>query len=107
MDGHLVNGSLGRVIDFRRARDALKEDIDFGLPQCLNEWSKDGGKAKRADPPDRLFKDDENEYWPLVEFAKSGKRVLCVRTDFEAVSASGQVQATRSQVCLSVECTIV
>ena len=95
--GTLVNGSMGRVIGFKLAKEAFQEGIEFALPQCLNEVSKNGGKPKREDPPDILFKFDER--WPLVEFTNARRRLLCVRTSFETASASGQVEAIRFQVC--------
>ena len=86
------------MIGFKLARDALKEGIDFALQQCLKVPSN--GVKKQLDFPDRLSNVDI--YWPLVELAKCRKTLLCVPTDFEAVSASGQVEAIRWQVRTSL-----
>ncbi|KAI0085665.1 PIF1-like helicase-domain-containing protein, partial [Irpex rosettiformis] len=96
--GTLVNGSMGKVIGFKLAREAFEEDIDFALPQCLNRATKDGGKLRQRDAPDELLTSEK--LWPLVEFTKSGKRLLCVPSSFETVNASGRVEATRYQVPL-------
>ena len=94
-----MNGSLGIVVGFKTAREAIKENILFGLPQCLQEPSRAGksgrkGDAKDDDPPDEILA--SNLSWPLVRFTWG--QVLCVETLFDAVSATGCVEATRKQV---------
>lgn len=74
----------------------MKEEIDIGLRQCLNEWVASGGKMMRGSPPEHLL--ESERFWPLVEFATSGKRILCVPNDFVSESASGKLEAIRTQV---------
>lgn len=98
--GSLINGSLGKVIGFVKALEAHNKRIDFGLPQCLNERYDPVAKTtKRQDPPSWLMGSERQ--WPLVEFTRSKRQILCVPMAFEASNAYGVVEATREQVCLS------
>lgn len=100
--GRLVNGSLGQVVGFSAACDAYKENVKFGLSQCLTDnhtsdgkEEKDGKVLSPCDPPEELF--TTNRSWPIVRFS-NGERLLCVPVGFDSVSASGIVEATRTQV---------
>ncbi|KAI0344114.1 hypothetical protein BDW22DRAFT_1299736, partial [Trametopsis cervina] len=95
VQGELVNGSMGRVIGFQTAQEAHKESgLLFGLPECLNSYDN----QKPQSPPNELLEDEAQRAWPVVEFPLSGKTIVCVPNVFEAVSASGTLEATREQV---------
>jgi len=86
----LVNGSVGKVIDFwtyERAEKAL-------VPVAKNsENSPD--REKRLEPDKILF--DSGRLWPLVEFTNH-RLVLCNATQFESQDAEGRLRAVREQV---------
>lgn len=90
VQGSLVNGSLGRVIDFKTAREAKTQGVDI----AATEIQKDRGEMPRI--PEWIMQ--ANDKWPLVQF-QNGVVMLCVRVSFEVNDADGKIEASRDQVC--------
>ncbi|KAJ8468581.1 hypothetical protein ONZ45_g17199 [Pleurotus djamor] len=88
VQGELVNGSVGRVIRFAKVKDVARNAI-------IKADEKANAKANRKDPsPDDL----DCEY-PLVRFT-NGREMLCVPSEFTVDTATGDVEASRTQVPL-------
>ena len=102
IQGELVNGSIGVVVRFQNAREALSQGAQLGVPEGPTDPNK------KADEPSTLgnaaIPDNVREHiravnrWPVVRFGQ--REVLCVPAQFEVNAASGGVQARRSQVPL-------
>ncbi|KAL7285782.1 hypothetical protein ACG7TL_000891 [Trametes sanguinea] len=116
IQGRLVNGSVGRVIDFLRPREAMAKGIDIALPDSRERSRFDvpdipGGPRVESEDPTQLSQSEEqrkrkieqilrvNSVWPAVHF-QNGCVQLCVPLTFEVVSAEGTIEATREQVPL-------
>jgi len=100
--GYLVNGSLGKVVEFLTIHDALARDIAI---------AEQANRPKRAfDPSFLSLPQDEvrpltghvfgrHEVWPLVRF-ETGRELLCAPLDFTIEGYMGNVEARRMQVPL-------
>ena len=100
--GHLVNGSLGKVVEFMTIHDALARDIAI---------AEQANRPKRALPPTFLSLPQQdvrpltgqvfgrNEVWPLVRFETS-RELLCAPLDFTIEGYMGNIEACRMQVPL-------
>lgn len=106
MDDTLVNGSLGKVKDFK---SEAMFDLQGEMPSSLDGYGGDGAQsAKVRNRMQSLTKEYEEakkgacEY-PVVEFAASDgtfRTILCVPEDWKVELPTGEVQASRSQVPL-------
>lgn len=91
--GVLVNGSIGKIIDFLTTREAAKRNIAIAAPPPNG----------RADPGwlrglgGQTF--GRSDCWPLVQF-ETGRELLCAPLEFEVVGFMGNVEAHRFQVPL-------
>ena len=110
----LVNGSLGRIVDFLATLEASQKGIKIGRPdmgdpldwkgqKMANMKGNRNGKAEDELPPHLLRSPQK---WPVVEFHPSAitEPVLmyCIPCSFEVVNADGEVEAKRDQVGLCV-----
>lgn len=104
VQGGLVNGSIGRVVGFYTARDALQRGAHLGIADkgTVHKLASDilKGIEKKSDDVSkevtRLISDPR--VWPMVKFRS--RTILCVPAQFEVNSAEGIVQAWRYQVPL-------
>ncbi|THH12878.1 hypothetical protein EW146_g7285 [Bondarzewia mesenterica] len=85
--GVLVNGTVGKVVDFITYREALQSQTEIAAPREKDEKVV----------PD--FVKSSTIAWPLVVFT-NGQPLLCVPADFTVEDAHGEVEATRMQVPL-------
>lgn len=93
-EGGLVNGSLGKVIEFitiREARDRFLSIADM---------------SKRETPVKQLTTDTMHEFckddaFPLIKFTNE-KLLLCAPTDFTVENIKGGVEARRIQIPLAL-----
>lgn len=85
IQGELVNGSVGQVIDFSSSKDAIKNNTEVMNVQSAGEKLL----ADRGLP--------DNGIWPVVRFT-NGRTLLCVAADFTVNSANGEMEALRQQV---------
>ncbi|KAI6100733.1 hypothetical protein EV401DRAFT_857948 [Pisolithus croceorrhizus] len=93
-EGGLVNGSLGKVIEFitvREARDRFLNIADM---------------SKRETPVKQLTTDTMHEFckddaFPLVKFTNE-QLLLCAPTDFTVENIKGGVEARRIQIPLAL-----
>lgn len=113
VQGHLVNGSIGKVTGFLTTRDAVQRGIKVGLAEMGQKPQPTGAlSGKRIKPqgqpdanpiPEKVLK--STQLWPVVRFSQGSihggaVEVLCVPNQFEANNADGGVEATREQVPL-------
>ncbi|KAF7339973.1 ATP-dependent DNA helicase PIF1 [Mycena venus] len=85
--GRLVNGSLGQVIGFSTARDAISRHVEIANPE---------NNSKNNQPPPGL---ESVRLWPLVKFSH-GEELLMVPQEFTINNADGDMEARRDQVPL-------
>ncbi|RDB29689.1 ATP-dependent DNA helicase PIF1 [Hypsizygus marmoreus] len=85
IQGELVNGSVGQVVRFSTAKEALNEHMHIaGIEK--NE------KGEKSVP-------SSDWAWPVVRFI-SGRETMCIPQEFTVNNASGQMEARRDQVPL-------
>lgn len=94
VQGKLVNGSIGRVVDFKTPSEARTRGINI---------AKTEEQAHPRDPTQEaryrvLEAAAESGTWPEVRF-QNGLTLLCIPTMFDAVNAEARIEATRKQVC--------
>lgn len=110
--GHLVNGSLGKVIAFKSPLQANQEGVEIAKV----EKSKDSDKQRKGKekylsnhPSSAGVKAEEEDIkplindprvWPVVRFS-NGRELMCMPDSFTAENVRGEVEATRNQVRLS------
>jgi ATP-dependent DNA helicase PIF1 len=87
VQGKLVNGSVGKVTDFRALDQALKDRIK--VPGIEDQQGSQDPRAEGLKTSSTL--------WPLVRFT-DGQEILCVSADFTVNNPDGDVEARRSQV---------
>ena len=83
VQGELVNGSVGRIVAFRTAKEAVQDNTEIGQTE-----------EKATAAPPRV-----ERQWPVVLFTM-GKEVLITPQDFTINNAQGEVEARREQVLL-------
>lgn len=110
VQGVLVNGSRGTVIDFMTARDAVKAGIHLGyiskIPwptDDMDQGTYEALEAKKKEEYDEILKNPRP--WPVVDFVSfqdplKAIRVCCYPTEFEVHTAYGGRRAVREQVPL-------
>jgi len=111
--GHLVNGSLGKIADFKTAREAKNEGVEIAESESREDYSSKKSKRKKIDSnenkPAVTVKSegiekpeyDELTVWPIVRFT-NGRQLMCMPDSFSSENARGNVEATRHQVHLLV-----
>ncbi|CUA75518.1 ATP-dependent DNA helicase pfh1 [Rhizoctonia solani] len=90
---NLVNGSIGRIIDFISSQQASDE----GYPIARGTYAMAAKGARRSSPLQKQFKSAQQ--WPLVKFVGSGK-VLVPPVDFTLDNGVGGMRACRRQIPL-------
>lgn len=93
----MVNGSIGQVIDFSTAREAINGNTDIGLIDPTNEMRADAARVynRESDIPRHML--DSSHLWPVVRWA-SGREMMMVPVEFTVENVHGEVEATRGQV---------
>ncbi|KAH9004250.1 hypothetical protein EDB86DRAFT_2155153 [Lactarius hatsudake] len=86
VQGHLVNGSTGKVIGFFTGLEAARRGVDLACRETPEDESLNTVKQC----PTR---------WPLVKFTNDVE-LLCVPEKFTVDDALGNVEASRTQVPL-------
>ncbi|KAI0823120.1 hypothetical protein BC628DRAFT_1325700, partial [Trametes gibbosa] len=97
VQGVLVNGSVGRVVNFLKPIEAMRMGIQLALPDRRDCNSPDVPDIGEGANIKRILQ--LNSIYPVVLF-QSGATQLCVPLSFEANSAEGTVEAVRHQVCM-------
>ncbi|KAJ8463566.1 hypothetical protein ONZ45_g17533 [Pleurotus djamor] len=117
--GTLVNGSLGKIIEFLTVREAAERKIDIAGESSPAEGSSKHSLADDDDDPvnalpttavpdfapppaftplnDHVFAIDQK--WPLVQFT-NGRELLCSAMTFPSQGFLGNVETLRIQVPL-------
>jgi len=104
--GALVNGSVGKVVDFMTTRQALERHIE--IAQLVNrERPKTAATAPEIPQlvpesnlcplGDTVF--GQHQAWPMVRFT-NGRELLCAPLAFTVEGFMGNVEARRLQVPL-------
>ena len=100
--GYLVNGSLGKVVEFMTIHDALARDIAI---------AEQANRPKRTLDPTFLSLSQQevrpltgqvfgrHEVWPLVRF-ETARELLCAPLDFTIEGYMSNIEASRKQVPL-------
>lgn len=89
VQGELVNGSVGQVIDFSTSQDALTNRTEIAV---VNE-SKMIVHGNLMDQNPAIQND---RVWPVVQFT-NGKSVLVVPVKFTVNNADGKTEASRNR----------
>lgn len=100
VQGELVNGSLGQVIEFKSVRQAVNEGYEIAkvdTSQPGESPSKPEAEPELELEPELLDEIKNPSVWPVVRFT-NGRTLLCVPVVFSAENARGQVEASRYQV---------
>lgn len=96
IQGELVNGTIGQVVDFLTAREAVNGNTDIGFVEPTNEMLDDAARRSgRRDIPLHILQSPHP--WPVVHWA-SGRRMMVVPVEFTVENVHGEVEATRGQV---------
>lgn len=109
--GHLVNGSVGRVVEFLTIHEALKRNITVAelndrkmtdrsneaVEKDLKDQLEGDSKSSLRSIDDHSF--DHRQPWPLVSFP-SGRELLCAPLGFSVEGSRGNIEAYRLQVPL-------
>lgn len=92
----LVNGSLGKVLEFITIREARERHLDIG--------EINAGDAARVISSHSGHEFKKNDLFPLVEFLNGSicNKLLCAPTDFTVENLKGGVEARRIQVPLAL-----
>ncbi|KAF7367214.1 ATP-dependent DNA helicase PIF1 [Mycena sanguinolenta] len=83
--GRLVNGSLGQVIGFSTAHDAIQRHVPIA--------DQENKQPQHNPPPEGA------QLWPLVRYT-NGEEVLMIPQEFTINNADGGMEARRTQVPL-------
>ncbi|KAF8139893.1 hypothetical protein EV363DRAFT_1152173 [Boletus edulis] len=107
MSQSLVNGSLGKVVEFIGIPEAQRRDIAISELERRNT-----GEVLTVNSPDardneaglialdgHTFSKDQS--WPLVQFT-NGKQLLCSPVEFVVKGLTGEVEARRLQIPLAL-----
>lgn len=97
--GELVNGSIGQVVDFLTAREAVNGNTDIGFLDPNNEMRNDaaGRRNREQSIPRHVL--DSSHLWPVVLWA-SGRKMMMVPVEFTTENVHGDVEAIRGQVTI-------
>ncbi|KLO19972.1 hypothetical protein SCHPADRAFT_808166, partial [Schizopora paradoxa] len=113
VQGRLVNGSLGQVVEFKSVRQALEEGYEIAkvdTTQPGESPSKHDTQQDQELEPEpetdagaKILAEDEEistpSVWPVVRFTNE-RTLLCVPVEFSAENARGEVEASRYQIPL-------
>lgn len=97
VQGHLVNGSVGKVIEFRSLADAIASHTAIAQVDSRNPGQQHDHAVAEQKCDGKSLKNQPERVWPLVQFA-NGREVLCVPQEFTVVNVYGEVEAKREQV---------
>lgn len=96
IQGELVNGSIGRVVDFLTAREAINGNTDIGFIDPTNEMQDGALRAPSSrDLPRHVL--ESSQPWPVVHWT-SGRTMMMVPVEFTSENVHGEIEATRGQV---------
>jgi hypothetical protein len=98
VQGDLVNGSLGKVLEFKSTRKAI-QDADEVAVEESQQADKRPDVLNGVSPGNMDKISGSTRLWPLVQFT-NGRKVLCIPTMFSIENALGWPEATRNQVPL-------
>lgn len=107
LQGVLVNGSLGKVVEFINIHEAQERHIQLveqGRKEDQVSPVVNSPDAKAYEPgliplDDHVFKRDQ--LWPLVQFT-NGKFLLCSPFEFTVEGLKGNLEARRLQIPLAL-----
>lgn len=92
----MVNGTLGKVVDFLTGYEAVNGNTDIGLVDPTHEVEADTRKiGDNKNVPSHIL--ESSSPWPVVEWA-SGRKMMMVPVQFTIENVHGEVEATRGQV---------
>ena len=108
LQGVLVNGSLGKVVEFISIHEAQQRHIEM----ADLERRKEGEVSPLVHSPDANEGDpgmialdnhvfQKNQPWPLVQFT-NGKYLLCSPVEFTVEGLTGNVEARRLHIPLAL-----
>jgi ATP-dependent DNA helicase PIF1 len=105
--GVLVNGSVGKVMEFLTHREALDRHIAIAMPASLRQPpNAPQSEALDLEPPPSLnlqrisnHEFGPKERWPMVRFT-NGRELLCAPVAFSVEGFRGNIEAHRLQVPL-------
>lgn len=115
VQGQLVNGSVGKVIDFLTPLEASREGISLSEDILEHRSISEPGNGRKGfgnrvryyperDGPETSG--SRSRRWPVVRF-QAGETMLCMEEYFDVNNAEGKVEATRSQVGHSVSFRVI
>lgn len=88
--GVLVNGSVGKVVDFRSYNE--------GMSNHSNILAAEDEHGTQKEVPKHIKQ--SSVLWPVVQFT-NGREYLCIPTEFTVNNVNGDAEATRTQVSAS------
>ena len=103
VQGTLVNGTLGKVVEFLTPLEAAKKGIRAITAEGIAPPSDMQYQASNRPQTASTMKHRQSDnLWPVVSFESrtSAERntLLCTSQTFEIINAEGQIEATRTQV---------
>ena len=108
LQGVLVNGSLGKVIEFISTHDAQQRHIEIADMERRKEGQEFptvNMPGTQEDVPGLIALDynefSKNQLWPLVRFM-NGHTLLCSPVEFLVEGLNGGVEARRLQIPLAL-----
>lgn len=108
LQGVLVNGSLGKVVEFINLHEAQNRHIqmaeqerrkDDQVSSTVNSPDAKANEAGLIALDDHVFKKDQ--LWPLVLFT-NGRALLCSPVEFTVEGLKGNLEARRLQIPLAL-----
>ena len=109
LQGVLVNGSLGKVVEFISVHEAQTRYIQMAEMERRKEGqaapivnspdAKEGERSGLIALDDHTFKKDQ--LWPLVKFT-NGRSLLCSPVEFTVEGLKGNLEARRLQIPLAL-----
>ncbi|KAF9458730.1 hypothetical protein BDZ94DRAFT_1269898, partial [Collybia nuda] len=104
--GVLVNGSVGKIVEFLTTHEAIARHIAIAtLPQTGNSFNVPSESLHLELPPSFSIRPINNnvfgrkEKWPMVQFP-NGRELLCAPLAFSIQGFKGNIEAHRLQVPL-------
>lgn len=106
--GVLVNGSLGKVVEFVSVHDAQQRYIEIADMERRKEGQVShlvNTPGAKEDEPGLIALDDHtftrDQLWPLVKFT-NGRSLLCSPVEFTVEGLKGNLEARRLQIPLAL-----
>ena len=98
VQGSLVNGSTGQVIDFQTPEKAREGLLEIAQVNADDENTTPGIRRKGGQERNKINEENiKGRLWPVVRFL-NGKELLCVPTSFSVENVLGGIEAIRDQV---------